>query len=116
MEILRVDIFRDGGTIKITIADDPKPGEYILPTPFLQEPRHLAYNRQDIGVGSSEEMGFLTKLHQWWETHATERIEAELDQFEKDPYRHSLSQPLYSYHYIRNVMAYLDRRQLLNPD
>ena len=54
MIISDVTIFRDGGTITILIDDDPKAGEYTLPTPFEPEPRSIFWKQYRHGKRTPE--------------------------------------------------------------
>ena len=110
MQISRIDILRDGGTIIIQISDDPKAGIYKLPTPFLGEPRCIYWNHKPLVPGSLDEAEFLGKLKFWWDTEMTDVIRDALSVFDKQTRTRSLPNQAYPFLYVRTVIEYLEKR------
>ena len=112
MEITGVDVLRDGGTIIIRVTDDLRSGKYLLPTPFIKGPRHIAWNGQDLTIGSPEEKEFLMKLKGWWDIHLTMDIKKALENFDEHPGQSSMAKPVLDFLYIRTVIKYLEPRHI----
>lgn len=110
MEITRVDILRDGGTIIIHTAENGQTGTYTLPSPLHREPRLITYNNQTLEIGSPIERHFLEQLKQWWKSHISPEILAALNQFDTSRDRHPLHHDFLDYLYIRYVISYLELR------
>ena len=110
MQISRIDILRDGGTIIIQISDDPKAGTYKFPTPLFGELRCLYWNGKPLVLGSLEETEFLGKLKLWWDTELTDVIRDALSVFDKQIMTRSLPSQTYPFLYVRTVIEYLEKR------
>ncbi|MBI5052664.1 MAG: hypothetical protein HZB52_05305 [Chloroflexi bacterium] len=113
MDISKVDMLRDGGTIIIKTSNDPKAGEYTLPTPWSGEPRHIHWNGEKLAIGSLEEYEFLTKIKRWWEAQLTEEIRDALETLDKLREWRNLPEKLQSavsFHRVRTVIEYLEKR------
>jgi hypothetical protein len=112
MILSRVDMLRDGGTIILTVVDDAKAGKYVLPTPFVSEPRRLSWNGKEIPIGSLEETEFLAKLKNWLNDHAAEKLVdslQELNRLKKRPLPDHVEKA-FAFHRVQIVADYLEHR------
>ncbi len=112
MIISKVDALRDGGTIILTVVDDAKAGEYVLPTPFVGEPRHLTWNGKEISIGSLEETEFLAKLKVWLTDHAADKLVnslQELNHLKKRPPPDQVEKA-FAFNRVQSVADYLEHR------
>ncbi len=112
MKITHIDILRDGGTTILKITDDPRAGEYLLPTPFIGEPRRLSWNDTQLEIGSPEELEFLAKLKQWLEEHAADKLVDSLHDLDKMKSKPSPDQreKAFAWHRVLYVADYLEHR------
>jgi hypothetical protein len=116
MKIISVDALRDGGTIIMTVSDYVRPGDYMLPTPFTSEPRHLFWNNTQLEIGSPEELEFLAKLRLWLEEHAADKLVDSLHNLDKMKEKPSPIQreKAFTWHRVLYVADYLEHRPTTN--
>lgn len=110
MRITKIEIYRDGGTIQIEMEDDPEAGIYVLPTPFIGEPRLISYNGTALPIGSPQEAAFLSKLRNWWAAEITDEIRVGLDAFDRKIKNRVLLSDAHNFLYVRTVIDYLGKR------
>ncbi len=112
VKISNVDVLRDGGTTIIIVVDDTKAGEYILPTPFVGEPRHLSWNGTQLAIGSPEEVEFLAKLKDWLNEHAADKLVESLHDLDRMKVQHppGSREKAFAYHRVLYVVDYLGHR------
>lgn len=96
----------------MTVSDYIRPGDYMLPTPFASEPRHLSWNNTQLEIGSPEELEFLATLKLWLEEHATDRLVDSLHDLDKMKVKPSPDQreKAFAYHRVHYVADYIDHR------
>jgi hypothetical protein len=116
MKITHVDALRDGGTIILKVTDVAGAGEYILPTPFVGEPRHLSWNGAQLAIGSPQEIEFLGKLKVWLTEHAADKLVESLHDLDKINIKPSTDQrgKAFAYHRVLYVADYLEHRAVEN--
>jgi hypothetical protein len=116
MKIISVDALRDGGTIIMTVSDYVRPGDYMLPTPFAGEPRHLSWNDTQLEIGSPEELEFLAQLKLWLEEHAADKLVDSLHDLDKMKVKPSPVQreKAFAWHRVLYVADYLEHRPTAN--
>lgn len=114
MKISNVDVFRDGGTTIIIVVDDARAGEYMLPTPFVGEPRHLSWNGTQLAIGSPEEVEFLGKLKVWLNEHAADKLVESLHDLNRMKVKPATGtrEKAFAYHRVLYVADYLEHRLL----
>jgi len=112
VKISNVDLLHDGGTTIIIVAEDAKAGEYILPTPFVGEPRHLSWNNTQLKIGSPEEVEFLVKLKDWLNEHAADKLVESLHDLDRMKVKHppESREKAFAYHRVLYVADYLGHR------
>lgn len=114
MKISNVDALRDGGTIIMTVSDYVRSGKYMLPTPFVGEPRHLSWNGMQLEIGSPEEVEFLAKLKDWLNEHAVDKLVESLHDLDRMKVKHppESREKAFAYHRVLYVADYLGHRLL----
>ena|ERR1700722_13986982 len=115
MNISKIMILRDSGTILFEIFDDTLSGKYRLQTPFAGKPQPLFRDERKLNFGSAEERDVASRLKAWLVENITDEIKESLSELDSLKEWRNISQKLNEaipYHRIRHVLKILESRSI----